>query len=272
VVAVKRPLFEKAAQAPRLSPDLKDDFPSFFAECLVRAVELKLKRISPGERETSLTADEEGGYVLVRPLFAALKKFEQSEPSMKIFFPDLVRSIDVNVEQSRIAGLHFASVDSPRFEGDPSEEVVARRRAALPVTIPNDPQIIAALTEGERQIAEKNPRAAEASFRKVLAKYPDQTRAWYGLGLVALLDHDGPRAKEIFGHLIAKPELATQDPMVVAWSHIYLARIYDDDGQFDRAKNEYQAAEAVAAGPDTAKQAAKNGLEALDRIKSTQRP
>ncbi len=48
VLAVKRPLYEKVALAPRLEPDVKDDFESYFAECLVRAVELKLKRISPG--------------------------------------------------------------------------------------------------------------------------------------------------------------------------------------------------------------------------------
>ena len=48
VLAVKRPLYEKVALAPRLEPDLKDDFASYFAECLVRAVELKLKKISPG--------------------------------------------------------------------------------------------------------------------------------------------------------------------------------------------------------------------------------
>ncbi len=71
----------------------------------------------------------------------------------------------------------------------------------MPDTVPNDPDAIAALTEGERRIAEKNARAAEASFPKVVAKYPDQPRAWYGLGLVALLDHDGPRAKEVFGRL-----------------------------------------------------------------------
>src|SRR5215831_13195247 len=43
VIAVKHPLFEIAAAAPRLDPSLKDDFPSYFAECTVRAVELKLK-------------------------------------------------------------------------------------------------------------------------------------------------------------------------------------------------------------------------------------
>src|SRR6266403_202666 len=83
VTAVKRPLFEKAATAPRLAPELKDDYASYFAECTVRAVELKLKRISPGEREAAMSRDDEDGYVLVRPLFGALPKFENSEPSMK---------------------------------------------------------------------------------------------------------------------------------------------------------------------------------------------
>src|SRR5438445_909191 len=50
VTAVKRPLFEKAATAPRLAPELKDDYASYFAECTVRAVELKPNRLSPGER------------------------------------------------------------------------------------------------------------------------------------------------------------------------------------------------------------------------------
>src|SRR6266481_3869857 len=78
VTAVKRSLFETAAAAPRLAPELKDDYASYFAECTVRAVELKLKRISPGEREAALNRDDEEGYVLVKPLFAALLKFENS--------------------------------------------------------------------------------------------------------------------------------------------------------------------------------------------------
>jgi hypothetical protein len=71
-VAVKRPLYELAAKAPRLAPDLKDDFASYFAECTVRAVEMKLKRMSPGERESALDVADADGYVLVRPLFQAL--------------------------------------------------------------------------------------------------------------------------------------------------------------------------------------------------------
>jgi tetratricopeptide (TPR) repeat protein len=271
VVAVKRPLFETAARAPQLVADLKDDFPSYFAECAVRAVELKLKRMSPSERAAAMDTDDADGYVLVRPLFTALGNFERSEPSMKLFFPEMVRSIDVNAEAKRLQTIKFAPATAAKTD-ETASEVLARRRRLPPATIPNDPEAIAALTEGERRIAEKNPRAAEASFQKVLAKYPDQPRAWYGIGLVALMDRDGVKAKEVFGRLTAGEYAAASDPMVLAWSHIYLARIYDDEGQADQAKVQYQAALAVTGSPDQARQAAQKGLAAFTGGKPPERP
>jgi tetratricopeptide repeat protein len=272
VIAVKRPLFEKAAHAPRLVPELKDDFSSYFAECLVRAVELKLRRMSPGEREAALNRDDEDGYVLVRPLFGGLPKFENSEPSMKLFFPDLVRAIDVRAESERLETVKFADLEAAPAADETSSEEVARRRKAQPTTVPNDADVIASLTEGERHIAEKNPRAAEASFQRVLTRYPDQPRAWYGIGLVALLDHNAARAKQVFGRLTTGEHAVTQDPLVLAWSHIYLARIYDDEGNPEVAKAEYQSALAVEGGPDQAKQAAQKGLAAVGGDKPTARP
>jgi hypothetical protein len=272
VTAVKRPLFETAATAPRLAPDLKEDFAAYFAECLVRAVELRLKKMSPGEWEAALTRDDQDGYAMVRPLFTALPKFENSEPSMKRFFPDLVRAIDTKEEAKRLATIHFAPADSAQPEDQAASEEVARKRKLAPTTVPNDAEVIAALTEGERRIAEKNPRAAEASFQKVLTKYPDQARAWYGIGLVALLDHDSARAKQVFGRLTTGDHTAAQDPLVLAWSHVYLARIYDDEGNPEVAKTEYQSALAVEGGPEKAKQAAEKGLAATAAEKPTARP
>jgi hypothetical protein len=270
VVAVKRPLFEMAAAAPRLDPSLKDDFPSYFAECTVRAVELKLKRMSPGEREAAMGVDDADGYVLVRPLFAALAKFEGSEPAMKLYFPDLVRSVDVGSEQKRVASIKFAT-GRPSPDGVEPESV-ARHKPAAPSTVPNDADAIAALTEGERRIAEKNPRAAEASFQKVLVKYPDQPRAWYGLGVVAMMEQDGPRAKEVFGRLTTGEHAATQDPLVLAWSHVHLGNLYDIEGQPDRAKSEFEAALAVEGAPQKAKDAASKGLGTLTTGKKPERP
>jgi hypothetical protein len=270
VIAVKLPLFLAAAGAPRLDPDLKDDFPSYVAECMVRAVELKLKRMSPGERESAMDVDDADGYVMVRPLFAALAKFEQSEPNMKLYFPDLIRSIDLGAEQKRIATLKFAPA-GPK-SGATDAEVLARHKAAAPTTVPNDAEAIAALTEGERRIAEKNPQAAAASFQKVLVKYPDQPRALFGLGVVAMMEQDGPRAKEVFGRLTSGEHAATQDPMVLAWSHVHLGTIYDIEGQSDRAKEEYQAALAVDGAPEKAKQAASKALGSLGGAKKSERP
>jgi hypothetical protein len=270
VIAVKRPLFEVAAAAPRLDPSLKDDFPSYFAECTVRAVDLKLRRMSPGEREAALSVDDADGYVLVRPLFAALAKFEQSEPAMKLFFPDWVRAVDAGAEQKRVSTIKFAT---GRPSADASEsESLARHKAIAPSTVPNDADAIAALTEGERRIAEKNPRAAEVSFQKVLMKYPDQARAWYGLGVVAMMQQNGPRAKEVFGRLTVGEHAATQDPMVLAWSHVHLGNLYDIEGQLDRAKAEFEAALSVQGAPAKAKEAATRGLGSLSTEKKAERP
>jgi tetratricopeptide (TPR) repeat protein len=270
VVAAKRPLFEMAARAPRLAPDLKDDFPSFFTECTVRAVELKLKRMSPSEREAAMNVQDADGYVLVRPIYGVLANFEKSEPSMRLYFPEMVRAIDAAAEAKRLQAVNFApAAAAPKT--DETAESVARVRPQHPTTVPDDAEAIAALTEGERRIAEKNPRAAEASFQRVLAKYPDQPRAWYGLGLVALLDHDGARAVQVFARLTSGEHAASRDPMVLAWAHVYLGRIYEDNGQAEQAKTEYRAALLVDGGPEQARQAARKELAAVES-KPSERP
>jgi tetratricopeptide (TPR) repeat protein len=271
VIAVKRPLYEMAAKAPRLAPDLKDDFPSWVGECTVRAVEIKLKKMSPSEREAALESNDVEGYVLVRPIYLGMPDYEKSEPAFRNYFPDLIRNIDIKTEQTRVAALKFAPAQDATQGKDLGGEVVARNRARV-TTIPSDPEAIAELTEGEKRISEKNPRAAEAAFKSVLGKYPNQPRAWYGLGMVAVLDHDAERAKEVFGRLTTGEYAAVQDPLVMSWSHIYLARIFEDEGQLDRAKSEYQAVLAVQGAPAQAQQAAQKGLGDLDLRKPTERP
>ena len=272
VVAVKRPVYESSAKAPRLAPDLKDDLPSWFAECTVRAVELKLRKLSPSEREAALANNDSFGYTMVRPIFQGLSTFEKNEPSMKNYFPDLVRGIDGKAELVRVSGLTFAPAPSPGEQpAQLSGEDIARKRPQAATTLPNDQDTIAQLTAGERFIADRNPRAAEAAFKAVLAKYPDQVRAWYGLGLVALLDHDAAHAKEVFGRLTSGDHAASEDPMVLAWSHVFLARVLDEEGQLEQSKSEYQAALAVQGAPVKAQQAAQKELGDLS-LRKPERP
>ena len=143
VIMVKRPLYEVAAKAPRLAASLEDDFPSWFGECLVRAVEIRLKRMSPSEREAALQNNDVDGYVLVRPLFAGLTQYEKLEPSFPDYFPDLVRGIDVKTEQTRVAAIQFAPIEGARRAKDLSSEDLARRRARVSA-LPSDPAAIAA--------------------------------------------------------------------------------------------------------------------------------
>jgi tetratricopeptide (TPR) repeat protein len=191
---------------------------------------------------------------------------------MRLFFPELVRAIDTGKEGKRLAAVKFAAADAANPEDEAANEKLARAKRDAPTTVPNDAEVIKALTEGERRIAEKNPRAAEASFQRVLTKYPDQARAWYGIGLVALLDHDAARAKQVFGRLTTGEHAATQDPMVLAWSHVYLARIYDDEGNPEVAKMEYQSVLSVEGGPEQARQAAQKGLAAFGGDRQIARP
>ena len=191
---------------------------------------------------------------------------------MRNYFPEMVRNIDVKVEVARATALTFAPETSPAQSAQLNTENLNRRRRSIPATVPDDPAMIAQLTEGERFIADRKPRAAEAAFNNVLARYPDQIRAWYGLGLVALLDHNGPRAKEVFGRLTTGEHAATQDPMVLAWSHVYLARVLDEEGQLEQSKSEYQAAIAVPGAPAKAQQAAEKELGDLNLRKPAERP
>lgn len=270
VIAVKRPLYELAAKAPRLAPDLKDDFPSWVGECTIRAVEIKLKNLPPADREAALQQNDVDGYVLVRPIFLGLTAYGQGDASFYSYYPDLMRGIDEKAEANRVAALQFAR-SQDQGQDTSLNEMLARNRARTAM-LPNDPEAFAELAAGEKSLSEKNPRAAEASFKNVLMKYPNQPRAWYGLGMVAVLDHDAERAKEVFGRLTSGQYAASQDPLVLAWSHIYLARILEDEGQLEQARSQYQAVLAVQGAPAQAQQAAQKGLGDLDSRKPSERP
>ena len=102
------PLLEYAARAPLLPVGLRDDFSDFFDECLVRAVELRLRRLSPADLASAIDQAESSGFVLVRPIYAGLSGFEKSEPAMGYYLPDLIKGIDVEAEQRRLRGVKFA--------------------------------------------------------------------------------------------------------------------------------------------------------------------
>jgi tetratricopeptide (TPR) repeat protein len=242
----------------------------------VRAVELRLRRLKPPALESALAQADADGFVLVRPMVRELIKFEQAEPAMSFYYPEFVHGIDIAEETRRIATLQFAPADPV----SPARAAEGPGSAAPAAALSELDQWLA---EGERQIAAKDVAAAEATYNRILARYPGQPRAVYGLGVAAILQGDATRAKQIFLSLIQSQQAAGKgetksDVVTLAWSHVYLGRIYDVDGNRELAMSEYRAALAVEGAPEAARMAARRGLErgydpaAQNREPAKQRP
>jgi len=262
-IVADEPLFLIGAGAPRMPLEFRDDYSAFFTECLVRSVELKLRRLPPEQLAQEVNRADGDGFVLIRPLLAALAKFEVSEPPMSQYFPELIRSIDVNSEKRRLQTVAFA----PASGGQAAEDdhfAHAGHMAANPAS-----PVDAALAEGERQIAAENAAAAAAAFERALAMQPGQPRALYGLAITSLLQGNATRARELFQQVVAGAAGAPgindpathSDPVALAWSHVYLGRMHDLDGDRDQALADYRAALAVSGVPEEARSAAQRGIQ-----------
>lgn len=245
-----RPLLTYAGRAPRFPAEYREQFPAFVVECLVRAVELRLQSLSPGRVAESLQEADADGYVLVRPLYERLKMFETAEPAMTYYFPDLLAGVDLPSEAARLERVTFA----PPREAAP--------RVSEPVVQISETERL--LAEGDALIADRQPRDAEAAFRAVLEKEPGNLRALYGVGVAATLQRDVERAKGLFQQVIAGAAQARQHPANLrwlAWSHVYLGRIYDVEGKRELALSEFRAALAIAEAPQAVRDAAQRGIE-----------
>lgn len=255
LVLQKDALLKIAASAPRLPDEYQNDFLGLFDECLIKAVELRLDRPSPEKLEAALHEDDEDGFILVRPLVQQLQKFEKSEPAMDLYFPDLVKGIDLIAEQKRLRNFSFSPPEDVSIQPPPAP-------APQPAS-----DVDSLLTEGDRQIAAQNGQGAAAVFERVLRQKPGEPRAIYGLAIASILTGDGDTAKELFQKIVTagarqgSQNAAPIAPDILAWSHVYLARIYDVEGDRELAVKEYQAAVNVSGAPAEAIAAARKGSQ-----------
>jgi tetratricopeptide (TPR) repeat protein len=100
--------------------------------------------------------------------------------------------------------------------------------------------------------------AADLAEQALADPAGDHARATYLLARINLMEGDPEKASQGFRKTLA----LSKDPRTMAWSHIYLGRLYDTMNPPDRAKAvaEYKAALTVRdSRPDT-KQAAESGI------------
>ncbi len=263
---IRSSLLNVAGRAPRLPEEYRSDFVSFTDECLIKAVELRVRHLPPDRLEAAIKEADKSGFILVRPLVAQLQKFEKDEPAMSYWFPDLISGISVDDETKRLQDFTFAPADSSPVP----DEHGARSAAAQPS------QLDRWLAEGDREIARKDISAATATFQTVLAKYPDEPRGLYGLAIASVLSGKADEARGLFERVLsvegrsADGSRAAMDPGIIAWSHVYLGRIYDLEGERDLAVKEYREALGVDGAPEAARLAAQTGVETA--YKAPERP
>jgi tetratricopeptide (TPR) repeat protein len=286
-VMKKRGLLNIAARAPRLAPEYKNDFMAYADECLVKAVELRIRHLKPEQQEAVLAADDQDGFIMVRMFVVQLQKFEKAEPAMSYYFPDMIEAINLETEQKRLQDFRFAALES----AGPEKASPGAARGGLQPGQAANPQseLESALAQGDHEIALQDPAAAGKTFEKILARYPDNARANFGLAVASLLNHDADRAQELFEKLVAPTpggagpaaggtnggEAAGQtaggasadakaapDPGIVSWSHVYLGRLHDFAEERDQAVAEYRAALAIPGAPEAARVAAQRGIDA----------
>jgi tetratricopeptide (TPR) repeat protein len=266
----KSGLLNIGALAPRLPAEYKNDFIAYADECFVKSVELRIRHLTAEKHEAVLAENDRTGFIMVRVFDVQLQKFEKAEPAMSLYFADLIDGIDVAAEQKRFANFKFAPLEEA-----PTQETAASAGPAQPgqqAVQQNDPQSERdrLLAEGDHQIALQDAPAALATFQKVLAKYPNDARANFGLAVASLLNHDADRAQELFEKLVSAPpstggdavnSTSSSDPAILAWSHVYLGRLHDFAEERDQALTEYRAALAIAGAPEAARVAAQRGID-----------
>jgi len=206
-------------------------------------MELRLRRLTVEEAQPELGARERSGYVFVRYFFNALEQYEQSEPSLRYYFPDLLAGFNVAREQGRLARIQF---DPP--ETGAASSVSSSRAADTTAQL---------LGEGHRLFQAGEYEAARGSFAQALKEKPDDPGALFGLALVASGEENRPEAKEYFQRVL-KSEAPTD---MTAWTHVYLGRIYDLEGDRAEAIAHYRAALALNTRVERVEQAARRGLE-----------
>jgi tetratricopeptide (TPR) repeat protein len=273
-------LYARATALDRLLPFLKtvhdapldytyrSDVVALTIECMIRAIEARtmdtgvtIYKIPADIRRSDLEAathqhnasveaaeavrrhlvqeDMADGYVLTDYFYSAFAAFERAPQSFKESIGEMVYGMDVSAELSR--------AKHTTFNQQSSSDVVHRS--------PREPR---GLDLAEMKLMKGDTDGAGAlAQQSVEDKSGDLARANFILARVAIMHRDVPVAQHDFEETLR----LSKDPRMLAWSHIYLGRIYDIQDQRDQAVNEYRAALTVRDGEQDTRLAAEKGLK-----------
>jgi tetratricopeptide (TPR) repeat protein len=263
-----QPLLKAVQDAP-LDYTYKTEIVPLITECLIKAVEARTmdvriaKPIKPTavkqraeieqynadlsayEREAEATRRKavdlamRQGWVFTEYFYNQVGQMEKESVSLKEYMGEMVYGMDVERERHHAQQIAFL----------PSGSRDVLRRA---------PQQLTGLQLAEEKIFKGDLDGASDIANKVLADPKgDHAQAHYVLARVNLMQRQPGAAFADFQEVLD----SSKDPRTLAWSHIYLGRLYDVKDDRKKAVAEYQAALTVRdAQPDT-KAAAEKGIK-----------
>lgn len=261
------PLLKSVQDAP-LDFTYKSDIVALLAECLIKAIEARtmdvglvrpkrptvVKQRSDMEhydaemslydrqaeaiRRRSVDLSMRQGWVLVDYFYGELARMEKDSISLRENIGQMIYGMDVDRERHRDQQIAFLP--------ETTHEVV-RRSAPKPT----------GLRLAEVKLMQGDAAGAQEIADHALADPAgDHAEAHYILARIDVMERQPEEAIAHFQSALA----TSKDPRTLAWSHIYLGRLYDVQSSRKKALEEYGAALTVRDSQPDTKAAAEKGM------------
>jgi hypothetical protein len=190
-------------------------------------------------RHERVQRDMEQGFVLTRYFYDRLATFETEPQSFKESIGEMVYGMDVPSEMGSIKQIKFSQA---------GESEVVRKV----------PRQLRGLDLAEMKLMKGDSDGAAALAKQAVDQHTDDPgRADFILARVAALRGNMTEAVHDFEETVR----LSKDPRMLAWSHIYLGRVYDVQQQRDQAVTQYHAALTVRDGQADTRVAAEKGIK-----------
>ncbi len=243
----KRAIGDFALRAPALGMAYKQDFDLLASASLVRAIAARIDPMPAAQREAMVRDAARQGFVLTPFFYEELLKFEKQPATLRFYFEEMVKNLDIYKENERLKDLTFL---------ENTQQKVIREARTIELT-----EAQKRLEAAEELLyAKKDYPGAKAIYLELsqnTGQRTMQSRAFFGLARIAVLERQTEAAIQLFQRALEYGP----DPSTKGWSLIYLGRLADVEGDARKAAAYFEAALQVAGLSRAAKAAAEKGLE-----------
>ena len=237
----KRSALQKFLEtAPGIDDSYRTDLQFVVTESLIRAVELRTKKVPEAEAALELDSAIRDGAVLSRQFYQELLTFEGSPEGIRISYPAMMKHVEIEPIPTEFAEAE-KNAPPPKKKSEPRELSAAEKL----------------LRQANFNLGANNLEAAVEQFQQVLESDAANGEALYGLGLVASMKNKREIAADYFSRVL---QSTSSSKATKVWSHIYLGRILDVDHKRAEALQHYESAVALGDNTRNAQDAAQRGL------------